>query len=402
MTPAKPMNSATTTDNRPETLAFQGAYWEMKRQIDGRRFGVHERLVLRLVNDRSFGRGRAIAEIPYLDYFVKYSIALGAGVMARPHVSVAVNRLKELRVLHCPGRGRYMFNVLFDGWLAPLLPDAAAVLHEMDLLPEPPDLYDGLMLNFLQSLSTGGHRPPLQNLPAPGTDSVRACHPGQEAQSGDDRARAEDGHYREPARPSSGGGAGSSGSVTKAGVMPGPKVTDFVTPPQAPSGAGNSGAIAAITKNVTLGKQPAALAHSMPIAVVPNAVTDFVTTKAVEAEKPAVSAFPPLESPLITSPLLPAETHNLITSLCSSLANKADQGLFLEVAGLVVRNAVGRDNYLRFWRKLVGSEPDTVRRLLSELRNTQTPGSKPIGNPGGWMGSVYFRWRKQRRQQTAK
>lgn len=373
--------TADTPLNQPvDRRAFAAAYLAVKEQIDRRRFGVHERHVLRLVNLRSFGKGRAIAEIPYLDYFVKYSAALGAGVMARGHASIAVNKLIDKKVLHEPGKGRYMFNVLFDAWLAPLLPDGQDVLHEMDLLKEPPDLFDGLMLNFLDDCKQ-------MILPAPGAGASPAGHPGREAQDGDGRPKAEGGAYREPAGPTGEGGAKSAELKTEAGVMSRPKVTNSVTTTQAASDAG-------VTKNVTPAVSASSVAAQAAENIGDSAVTKNVTLKPAAAGNPQKPAVSP-QSPLLKDPLSTAEAHQLINSLSNSLAHQDDRELFLELAALACQDARGA-SYLKKWFLIVRDERETARRLLSEYRNACTPSAKQIANPGGWMFGTYRRWQEQR------
>ena len=124
--------------------AFAWAELAAYREIRRHNFSKLQRLELELIVSRSFGRQRARAYLPKLQYFVDFT-----GV-TRGNVSDTLNWL-QLKLVIEEKRGYYGLNVNFLEWGVPLRTKSAAVEEQLELVLEPPDLRELMREWFVES-----------------------------------------------------------------------------------------------------------------------------------------------------------------------------------------------------------------------------------------------------------
>lgn len=349
--------------------AFAIAELRVWREICRRDWPVAELQVLSLILAVSFGMRRRRAYVPSLNYFAEYT------GQAKPHVSTALSSLKRRRVVQETRKGVYRLLVLFGNWDVDLLPGTpAAVMMELELLPESKDLYDGATDALIDETILSG----------PGISATGAS--GQPLEQDPGRERSPDSGPADKclreARTEPGANSSTSDWTMGAGELTPPssagiskvdqkKVTDFVT--------------SVVTKSVTLPHEGSA-----------TAVTDFVTSPQkpnVDAVQPGVtdfvtvppsgspSGFPPLESPLV--PVNRSTVNRLTgTGTARALVTRDEERRLFD---LVKSFVTEKDPFLGWFRgNAIRSVPDCVDEALATARMLEHEGYA-FANKGKWL-----------------
>lgn len=342
---------------------FNAAELLVWREICRREWPKAELEVLRLIVECSFGMRRRRARIPSLNYFCEFT------GQKKPHVSVALNSLKMRRVIEERPEGCYAIVALFQAWDVPELANAPALLEQLELLPEPPDLRDGLMESFLAQarpgpISAEDSRLQLrENLPGHARGASAGGQPERD-EPGDGSPRGVVVGNPQAGRSDEGGDARRMVAAMKDDAppsLPGGRekasVTHFVTtPPEIRPGAGRDG-----IANAAKRAPDAVLGQAVTDSV--TGVTDFVTE----------GGFPPQTPPLgpgtrLTVNRLTVNGSARALKLGKALVTRSEENRLIEL----VRDFVGIED-MKKWggmyrSKAVRNFPKDVEEAVADGR----------------------------------